>query len=293
MQTGRLAPAGINAARTAEIRLTWDGRERIPASFSRFELHLAIDRPDRLEVSWPGRQPLFAAEDGSAAAGEPPLPDQPLSLRLDGELLFRGVVDRVAAVESRREPSCLRFSAQARWRFHLEAAPAEYYQRTAAEVAEQIAGELGLEAMVDPGGAVLPYLQRTGEPLRFLKELARGAGYGLAIAGGRLYFKKDFSSIGRLHLLSPACGAEHFEIEHCRGGRRRGLVSLPRLALVRPLDRLRLRGFEALGDGDYRAVRCRLLGDGGVRGWQTDLEFAGDGPARLALDLVDGGGREP
>ncbi|MBI4585643.1 MAG: hypothetical protein HY717_16655 [Planctomycetes bacterium] len=291
MQTGRLAPAGIGAGQAAEIRLAWNGQERIPAALSRCELLLAIDRPDRLEVSWPGRQPLFAAEDGAAVAGQLPLPDQPMALRLGGELLFRGVVDRVAAVESCREPPSLRLSAQARWRFHLEAAPAEYYQRTPAEVAEQIAGELGLEAVVDAGGAVLPHLQRAGEPLRFLKELARRAGYGLAIAGERLYFKKDLSGIGRPHLLSPASGAAYLEIEQRRGGRRRGLVSLPRLALVRPLDLLRLRGFEPRSDGDYRAVRCRLRG--GAAGWQTDLEVAGDGPARLALDLEEGGGLEP
>jgi phage protein D len=210
---------------------------------------------------------------------------RPITLLAGSATLFEGRVERRALRlgEDGRFVSAVAFadyhSARERARSHEV-----YFHSTLAEIAERIATSLGLRANVEVGTTVHDRVERSGDPLVFLRELGRRSEFEFGITRGELLFRRDLSALetGSSRIDGGAPLAELLVED--RGWRGRGgrLVA-PGRTDWRPLVELRLRGFGRAFDGGFRIVRCRHFFD--ADGYRSELEFLERG---LDLDAWTG-----
>lgn len=222
----------------------------------------ALDRPDRLEIEF--------HQDGGRPNRADPSPGSPIDFWIGDRKLFSGLVERSGL---RLDRTSLRGSLVAyasyerrrRLRFQDR-----YYQMSDAEIATRIARELGLTPMVENTREVYQRLERRGDPLRFLRELARERGFEVAVTEGVLYFAKHLPSREPMpRLIEVSDGVIRLEIE--ARPEREGELQVAGSAVWRPLVDFELSGAGSSWDGLYRVLRSRHSFD--LTGYRTVLEF--------------------
>jgi hypothetical protein len=236
------------------------------AALVRASVFLALDRPDRLEAEWVtasgDRDALLGAMDAGRDA----------VLRLGGDDLFRGKVERAGL---RLGAGGLRAWLVAYAAFHAlrqRCRPESYYELTDAEIASRIALDLGLSPQVETTAAVHPRLERSGDPLRFLRQRARAIDFEFAVTAGTLHFRRRIEPLGAVPcVLRVGEGLAELELEDRGGLGDRGRCIVRGDPGLRPLRDLRLEGFGARWEGEYRLGRSVHVFD--VSGYQTTLEF--------------------
>lgn len=260
------------AAREAPLCLAWQGVSRALTDVLECHVRLAGDRPDMLELRLLDRG-LPTAADRAAGAVELPRPGVTVRLSAGGQLLYLGEVERRVFEEDGRLAAVTLAACSSYHFLRQDVGDAVYRNASAAEVARCIALELGLEASTDVAADAveLPSVRRRGDPLRFLRDLARELDLALAVGAGRLHLRGGWSGVGRHHSLSPRNAVSAVSVEEGREGQRRATVVAVGLSPVRPLDTVALAGFGAGRDGRYRALRCRL--HHGAPGWRTEMEL--------------------
>jgi hypothetical protein len=238
------------------------------SAIARASLLVAADRPDRLEVHW---VPRGLTEAGVAAPFDRDR-SPAVEFQLDGERLFSGLLrGRALEIESTGMLAGLvAWSAYDARRDRLS--NRRWYESTDAEIAVEIASELGLRADVESTEDIHRIAECRGDPLRYLRARARAIGFDLAIANGTLHFRSEIDSpagaVARLGVGVDALSSVRL-VDRGAGGRggRCLVAGDPRW---RPLRRFDLAGLGAW-DGRYRAIRCRHVWD--AAGYTTAIDF--------------------
>jgi len=234
----------------------------------------AIDRPDRLEAAlW--------LETKQGGKGNPALdlgPGRSLAALLAGQQVFDGKVSRVSFALDGQLGKTISLVAYAEYHgLRALRRVDRYYQATDSEIAERIASELGLMAVVERVEEVNPVVWREGDPLRFLRRRAEKRGFHLAVSGGKLYFGKRLPPLewkgGEALLLNGATELFSMEIGESGEGRR-GRLEAPGNPGWRPLVSFEL-GEPWSGPGRsgkrYQAIRTQHRLDSS--GYQTTVDF--------------------
>jgi len=232
----------------------------------RADAFLAADRPDRLEVCL-----LSAGRDA-------PRPGERLVARRGGEVLFEGLIERVAFELDRARGRILSVVAYADYhRLRPLWRPTVFYQTTDSEVAGAIAACLELVAVVEPAEAPRSRLVPDGDPLVFLRRRARSCGFELAVTGGGLYFLREppparepavMRGLGDLIAVGVTDRGKR------RGGRG-GTVDLLGDPRWKPLSSVVLAGIDPVANGTYHVVRVLHRMD--PSGYKTTLEILEEG----------------
>jgi hypothetical protein len=234
----------------------------------------AIDRPDRLEAAFwipeeaERRDPLLDLRPGRG-----------LSAFLAGQRVFEGKVQRVSFALDGQLGKTLSVVAYADYHsLRASNLVARYYQATDSEIAERIASDLGLVAVVERVEESHSVVCREGDPLRFLRRRAKKRGFQLAVSGGKLYFGKKLPAMkwkpGEPLFLDEARDLFSMEIGDDGEGRR-GRLEAAGNPGWRPLVSFEI-GDVWSGPGwrknRYRALRTLHRLDSS--GYQTTVEFA-------------------
>ena len=255
------------------IELRSSGRTLDGIRIEQARVFEAADRPDRFEAT----VVAAASRDGSELPG----PGETLRFLVHGgagsTLLFDGAIERVTRF---RGPGISGATVIARAHYHALRATlpgASHWQATCGEIAEEIARGLGLIPIVERGGPILGLVRRVGDPLRFLRRLAAGAGFELAVSAGKLYLGSEFPETGKPFHADPYAPFE--EIEDLEPAGEGGVA---RIAVrgdpgLRPLAPVRASG--------QRFTALRVLHRIDPGGWSSEAHLVRPGraprPARL------------
>jgi hypothetical protein len=148
-----------------------------------------------------------------------------------------------------------------------------YYQSTDAEIAARIAGDLELTAVTDPTERIHRRIARREDPLRFLRRLSGEAGFGLAVAAGKLYFRRDVAAGGGSLLVTGKALVSWAEMARGEGQGRHVSLAIAGDPRLRPLARVRLADGEEL-------VAERVIHRTGPAGFTTHADLTPRGPWR-------------
>lgn len=250
-----------------DLQLTADG-EQFSCRALRTRLWLALDRPDRLEITAVG-----VGSEGPPAAGSS------FEAALGGETLFRGIVERNTRSIDVLNGAPWSLVAYARYH-HLRkgCGPQRWFQVTDAEAAERLASSLELLPRVERTVPVHAVLEVSGDPLPFLRQRARAIGFQLAVTGGRLHFARELPTDGdpwRVAGELDVIGLSTEERLGPRGPSRGGRIEVVFEPKLRPLDLLDTKGLDGDGGGLYRSVRVMHTLDASGRRTVVDLVEVG------------------
>lgn len=259
--------------RTPLFSLLVEGRplDRLPILTA--DIFLAVDRPDRLEVSWLRPSDAPCGEDGM------PRPGTRVQAFLGSRSLFEGRVERA---ESRLDPrrgssySLVAYADYHEARFRAREETVTLHQVTDSELARTVASSLDLVAVTEPTGRVHEFLHLRGDPLVQLRTHARACALELAVTGGRLHFQSRVPESGWIVIEDPRHLLELRVTDRGKAaGGRGGTLEVPGDPRWSPLRGLILSGPEPIVRGYYRVVRALHRLDG--TGYRTQLEFL-EGP---------------
>jgi hypothetical protein len=257
----------------ARLLIEAEGRPLDGIEIASAEVFQAADRPDRIEAS-------IAAPAGRRSRLDEVLgPGAPLRAVLDGEVLFEGQVARAGRSFARDRGAMLTVVGYAAYhRLRSASAEERYFQATDGEIAERIASSLELSSAVETQGRIHASITRRGDPLRFLRGLAREGGFQLAVSRGRLYFLREPPEDGGPLRIDAAAGIASWKEAEGEAGRlgRAVLAGDPRLRPLaaiegappgRPTRPWRIhRAIHGLGPGGYTTeveLLARCFGNGG------------------------------
>ena len=222
----------------------------------------AADRPDRFEAAIVERCGAVNPLEGVLRPG--------ISLRatLGGEALFDGEVARGARSMDPVRGAVFTVTGYASYQRLRSTCPEErYWQAADGEIAERIGSGLELTSVVERGDRIHAAIARRGDPLRFLRSLAREVGFELAVSGGRLYFLREIPGTGEPLRIDESAGVVSWEETGTVQGGRAVLAGDPRL---RPLTAI---GATLAGPAPRRYRIVRAIHRMGPRGYTTGIEF--------------------
>ena len=261
-ETTRRVPGGARA----EIVL---GGARPRAPISRLEVHLAADRPDRLDVDLV----VTSRDEASLFAALSTPPGVAIRARIGGRPVFSGTTDGWSLRRDAFSGSSIRVLAHAAYQSsRAKSAARRYYQVTSSDVAEAIARELELLAVVERTRTVHARCECAGDPLRFLRELACEEEFELAVVDGTLYFVNELP-VAKERMTATAGDLISLQLDRPCSRRADGVMEVrgdPRWRPLVPFGVAPAFASPAL-DGRLVAWRCvhRLSRDGYV----TGIEF--------------------
>ncbi|MCS5626474.1 MAG: hypothetical protein NZ935_02750 [Planctomycetes bacterium] len=238
------------------------------------ELLLTADGSDRLELS-------FSADEvrgGPQAALEACGAGVELTLGHPCGALFRGSI-QANGLKWDSGGTALFLTAGAGHQHSGEFPdPQTYYQHSDSELAEAIASELGLRALVEPTEEVFERVVRRGDRLDFLRERARKIGFELALLPGELFFSSKLPRCAELSGLPAARGVLsrdesllEFSFRELSGLGRGGDFEVRGDPGWRPLQELDIAGMGDPFDGRYRVARARHHWD--ELGYRTRVDY--------------------
>ncbi|MEC9348095.1 MAG: hypothetical protein VX387_00125 [Planctomycetota bacterium] len=238
------------------------------------ELLLTADGSDRLELS-------FSADEvrgGPQAALEACGAGVELTLGHPCGALFRGSI-QANGLKWDSGGTALFLTAGADHHHSGEFPdPQTYYQHSDSELAEAIASELGLRALVEPTEEVFERVVRRGDRLDFLRERARKIGFELALLPGELFFSSKLPRCAELSGLPAARGVLsrdesllEFSFRELSGLGRGGDFEVRGDPGWRPLQELDIAGMGDPFDGRYRVARARHHWD--ELGYRTRVDY--------------------
>lgn len=272
------------------------GRRAETSELVWLELLRAVDRPDRLEFALPSGSATFSGQsawltrgafvtlvrggDGGAVA------EGGLGI-IEGSGVFEGRVDAVTLRSDTLFGQHIVVSAVAVYHFLRTSSERVYHQVTDADIAERVARELELVAVVEASSRLYDRVTRRGDPLRFLRQRAQSANRHLAVTGGRLYFRKTIPAMSRDALRAKTPELVSFEwMERGSAGHQGGKCVVCGNRPWQPLTVLTLTDFGPAVDGPYRLLRSRQRVD--PEGCTTTAWFLDEG-----LSYTDWLGRKP
>jgi hypothetical protein len=256
------------------------------------ELLRAVDRPDRLEFALPSDSASFGEQSAwltrgafvTLVLGDAGAEGQ---RRIEGSGVFEGRVDAVTLRTDTVLGQHVVVSVVAVYHFLRVPSKRVYHQVTDADIAERVACELELVPVVDASSRLYDRVTRRGDPLRFLRQRARGAKRHLAVTNGRLYFTKTLPASSRDELRAKTPELVSFEWkERGSAGRRGGECVVRGARQWQPLAVLTLADFGRPVDGSYVLLRSRQRID--PEGSTTTAWFLDEG-----LSYTDWLGRKP
>jgi hypothetical protein len=269
---------------SASIELRSRGAALGGVRVERAHIFEAADRPELLEAmlseAVPGAAGLDRLRPGDALrALVRRRPEEDPALLFDGAIervrRFRGPGDSGAAIVARARYHALRADLPA----------GKHWHATCGEIAEEIARALGLIAVVEKNGPPLGVVTRSGDPLRFLRGLARDGGFELAVSAGKLYLGTEFPETGKPYRADPSAFVEEIEDLEPAGGGVLARLSVRGDPGLRPLAPVSANG------GRFTALRVLHRIEAGE--WSSEAHLVrpglGAGPARATRREARGG----
>lgn len=270
------------------------GRRRVHGLIE-CEIVRAIDRPDGFRMEILDSRPYFVdAVHGVEIEDDLPAPGTPIAMALGNTRPVEGRVEELGVHE---EDDGVRISLHATVLDEARrqrVGPRDCRDLTVAEIARRLALDLGLRAQVDANESLVPVFELREDPLRALRTLSRAHSMGLALVADCLYLVHDLPAAGCVHDLGVVHprGLVRFRMRHLLGANamphRLIEVSLPGPVTASLLDQIRVRGYHARCDGDYRLVRSHVRLT--TEGWCSDLLLSEEAAASVSLDLPMGVG---